>query len=133
MAYLDSAASLAVDTLNLVLANNGVLKGTAVLDKEDSVLVTTLILASALSTTAIGLHATVEGARDLLGLLVGDRALGRRDWKGGALSEGEDVIGSGLSRAGGGEASDGSNDGDGELHFDSWRVGTLKSRKWNLW
>jgi hypothetical protein len=122
-----------VNTLNLVLANDGVLKSTAVLHEKDSVLVSTLSLTSALSATAIGLHATIEGARDLLGLLVGDGALGGGDRKGGALAKGEDVVGSGLGRAGGSEAGDGSNDGDGELHFDSWSFGTLRSRKRNLW
>jgi hypothetical protein len=66
-----------------------------------------------------------------LRLLVGDGTLGSRDWKGGTLSKGEDVVGSGLGWAGSGEASDGSNDGDGELHVDSWRFGSLRCRKWN--
>ena len=110
--------TLAVDTLDLVLANDGVLEGTSVLDEEDSVLVTTLNLTCARSTTAVGLHATIESSGNLLGLLVGNRALGGGDREGGTLGEREELARGGGSRAGSGEASDGSNDGNGELHFD---------------
>jgi hypothetical protein len=110
--------TLAVDTLDLVLANDGVLEGTSVLDEEDSVLVTALGLARAASTTAVGLHATIESSANLLGRLVGNRALGGGDWEGGALGERGELARSGGSRASSGEASDGSNDGDRELHFD---------------
>jgi len=115
---LDGAGSLAVDTLDLVLADDGVLEGTSVLDEEDSVLVTTLNLTCARSTTAVGLHATIESSGNLLGLLVGNRALGGGDREGGTLGEREELARGGGSRAGSGEASDGSNDGNGELHFD---------------
>lgn len=65
-----------MDTLDLVGTNDQVLEGGTVLKLEDGVLVTTLGLASALDTTAVGLHATIEGALDDLGLLVSNRALG---------------------------------------------------------
>jgi len=68
-----------VDALNLVGTNDDVLEGGTVLELEDGVLVTALSLASALDTTAVGLHAAIEGAGDDLGLLVGDRALGGGD------------------------------------------------------
>jgi len=115
---LDGAGSLAVDALDLVLSDDSVLESSAVLDEEDSVLVTALDLASAASTTAVGLHATIKGSADLLGSLVGDGALGGGDREGGALGEGGELGRSNGGRAGGGEASDGSNDGDGELHVD---------------
>jgi hypothetical protein len=76
---LDGAGALAVDALDLVSANDQVLESGAVLELEDGVAVTTLGLASALDTTTVSLHATIEGARDDLGLLVGDGALGSRD------------------------------------------------------
>jgi hypothetical protein len=133
----DGARSLAVNTLNLVyccqyvflnsaleiswltLADNGVLEGTAVLDDEDGVRVATLSLASAADTTAVGLHATIEGARDGLSLLVGDRALGAGDRDGGALLHGEGISRGGDGRAGGDRGREGSNSGDdGELHVD---------------
>lgn len=110
--------TLAVNTLDLVLANDGVLEGASVLDEEDSVLVTTFNLTSALGTTAVGLHATIEGSADLLGLLVGNRALGGGDRERGTLGEREELARGGSSRAGSGEASDGSNDGERELHLD---------------
>ena len=110
--------TLAVDALDLVLSDDSVLESSAVLDEEDSVLVTALDLASAASTTAVGLHATIKGSADLLGSLVGDGALGGGDREGGALGEGGELGRSNGGRAGGGEASDGSNDGDGELHVD---------------
>jgi hypothetical protein len=53
-----------VDALDLVSANDQVLKSGAVLELEDGVAVTALGLSSALDTTAVGLHATIEGARD---------------------------------------------------------------------
>jgi len=119
---LDGASSLTVDTLDLVLANDGVLEGTAVLDNENGVGVTALSLACARHTTAVGLHATIESSADLGGCLEGNRALGCRDGESGALGKGEDLVGSGGSRASGGEASDGSNDGKRELHCDGWLV-----------
>lgn len=76
---LDGAAALAVDTLDLVGANDGVLQGGAVLKDENGIAVTTLGLTSALDTTAVGLQTTVEGAGDGLGRAVLDGALGGGD------------------------------------------------------
>ena len=73
---LESAGALAVDTLDLVGTDDDVLEGGTVLELEDGVLVAALSLTSALDTTAVGLEATVEGALDDLGGLVGDGALG---------------------------------------------------------
>jgi hypothetical protein len=92
---LNGAGALAVDALNLVGTDDQVLKSGAVLELEDGVAVTTLGLTSALDTTAVGLHATIEGARDDLGLLVGDGALGSRD--------GEAVSGESTEKGGGDE------------------------------
>lgn len=110
-----------MNSFNLVFANDGVLKSTAIFDQEDSIRITALVLASALNTTAISLHATVKGAGNLLGLLVGDGALGGRDWDGSAFLETEGLDGRGGGRAGGDgghEGGDGSSDGNGELHLD---------------
>ena len=73
---LESAGALAVDTLDLVGTDDDVLEGGTVLELEHGVLVAALSLTSALDTTAVGLEATVEGALDDLGGLVGDGALG---------------------------------------------------------
>ena len=108
----------------LTLANDGVLKGTAVLDDEDGVSVATLSLTSAGNTTAVGLKTTVEGAGDGLGLLVGDRALGLGDGDSSTLLHSESLSRSGSGRAGGNgghEGGDSSN--NGELHFVGWLVG----------
>lgn len=107
-----------MDALNLVLANDGVLKSAAVLDGKDSVLVASFGLASALDTTAIGLHLAIEGTLDFKRLLVGDSALALGDGEGGALAQRDKVVGSGGSRASGGEASDGSDNSKRELHCD---------------
>ena len=116
-----------MDTLDLVLANDGVLQGGAVGEEEDGVLVTTLLLAGALDATAIGLHATIEDTGDGLGLLVGDAALGGGDGESSTLLEevgGALVSGDGDN--GGNEGQDGGS--DGELHFDElkrlvdWKV-----------
>lgn len=116
---LDGAGALAVDALNLVLADDDVLEGGTVLEDEDSVGVTALSLTSAADTTAIGLEATVEGAGDGLSRLVGDGALGGRDGEGCARSEDMTVGGAGVSNTSGSEA-DGGGDGEDageELHF----------------
>ena len=107
-----------MDTLDLVLSNDGVLESTTVLDDEDSVLVATLSLTSAADTTAIGLHATIEGTTDSLSSLKGNGSLGGWDGERGALGKGESIGGGGGSRASDGEARGSSNDGNGELHFD---------------
>lgn len=114
---LDGAGALAVDTLDLVLANDGVLEGTAVLDDKDGVRVATLSLTSAGNTTAVGLETTVEGTRDGLGLGELDIALGAGDRDAGALLHGESLSRSRSGRAGGDGGHEGGNSGeDGELH-----------------
>ena len=119
---LESAGTLAVDTLNLVLANDDVLESGTVSQREDSVRVTALSLTSAADTTAVSLEATVEGASDLLWLAEGLSAGRGRDGESGALVQAEKVVGSlvgGASSGGGGESQDGSS--DGSLHVDgSW-------------
>ena len=101
----------------LTLADNGVLEGTAVLDDEDGVRVATLSLTSAADTTAVGLHATIEGTRDGLSLLVGDRALGAGDRDRSALLHGKGISRGGDGRTGGDGGREGSDSGDdGELH-----------------
>lgn len=116
---VDGAGALAVDTLDLVGTDDGVLEGSAVLEEEDGVLVATLSLASALDATAVGLHATIEGALDGLSGLIGDGALGGGDGEGGALLDGTEVVGGGLGAGGGddGRGREGSED-SGELHFE---------------
>lgn len=110
-----------MNALDLIFANDGVLEGTASLDDEDSIGVTTLRLTSAGDTTTVGLQATIEGTRDLVGLLVGDRALGSRDGQRGALVQAEEGVGSSGSWAssnGGHKGGDRGSDGKSELHFD---------------
>ena len=81
---LDRAAALTVDTLDLVLADDDVLEGSAVLQEEDGIRVATFLLTSARDATAVGLVPSVEGATDLLGFLVGHGALRGRDVEGEA-------------------------------------------------
>lgn len=114
-----------MNTLDLVLANDSVLKSGTVRKLEDSISVTAFRLTSALDTTTVGLHATIENTGDLLGLLVGDRALGGGDREGSTLLELEELGGGGAlngrsSNRGANEGEDGGS--DGELHFDS-RIG----------
>jgi hypothetical protein len=100
-----------VDTLDLVGTDDQVLKSGTVLELEDGVAVTTLGLASTLDTTAVGLHATIEGAGDDLGLLVGDGALGSRDGEAvSALNE----LGSWGSRSADGESTQKGGGDEGE-------------------
>jgi hypothetical protein len=116
------------------LSDDGVLEGTAVLDDEDGVRVATLSLTSAGNTTAVGLKTTVESARDSLGLLVGDRALGLGNGDGGTLAHGESLSRGGSGGAGSNGGHEGSDSGDdGELHFDSWLLGTLKVESRTCW
>lgn len=49
-----------MDALDLVGTDDHVLEGGAVLELEDSVLVTALSLAGALDATTVGLHATLK-------------------------------------------------------------------------
>jgi hypothetical protein len=128
---LDGARSLAVDTLDLVLADNSILEGSTVLDGENSILVSTLDLACARNTTAVGLHATIENAGDRLRRLEGNRALGGRNGKGSALVQAE-VSGSAGGRSssnGCDERGEGGNGSDGELHFVDWRMKLSKSKE----
>ena len=120
---LDGAGALAVDTLDLVLADDGVLEGTAVLDDEDGVRVATLGLTSARNTTAVGLETTVESAGDGLGLGKLDSALRAGDRNAGTLLHSESLSRSGSGRAGGDGGHEGSDSGeDGELHVVGWLV-----------
>lgn len=108
-----------MDTLDLVLADDGVLEGGAVLKDEDGVGVSALLLAAALDAAAVGLVATVKGAGDGLGRLVGDAALGGGDGQGGALLELEEVVGGLGGRAGDDGGHEGEHGGDdGELHLE---------------
>lgn len=124
---LDGARTLAVNTLDLISANDDVLEGSTVLEDEDGVAVATLSLTSALDATAVGLHTTVEGAGDVLDLLVGDGALGGGDGERSALLEGAHGVGGdialGSGDGGGGEEA---GEDDGELHFDG--VGCCKKK-----
>ncbi|KAJ8116580.1 hypothetical protein OPT61_g2028 [Boeremia exigua] len=116
---LESAGTLAVDTLNLVLADDDVLESGTVSQREDGVRIATLGLTSAADTTAVGLQATVEGARDLLDFLEGLGALAGGDGDAGALGQAGEAARSLVGGAGGGhggESQDGSS--DGSLHFD---------------
>lgn len=116
---LDGARALAVDTLDLIGTNDSVLESGAVLEDEDSITVTALNLTSALDTSAVSLHATVESTGDVLDLLVGNAALGGGDGKGGTLLESAHGVG-GNSALGSGDGGGGEKAGedDGELHFD---------------
>jgi hypothetical protein len=117
----DDAGTFAVHAFDLVLANNGVLKGSAVFDEKDSIRVATFSLASAADTTAVCLHATVEYTRYLLRFLIGNGALGSGNRKGSALVEVEESIGSRGSRASGDgshKSSDGGSDGNERPHAD---------------
>lgn len=130
---LDGAGTLAVDTLDLVcmllarvsqsdnarlaLSDDSVLERCAVLKNENGVSIATLRLTSAGLATAVGLHATVEGARDGLSLLVGDRALGGGDRNGGTLLHSKSLSRGGSGRASGDGGHEGGNSGEnGELH-----------------
>lgn len=84
---LDSASTLAVHSLDLVRADDGVLESTALLDDEDGVALATLVLAGTFNTTAVCLHATVEDIGDFLGLVEGLAALGVRKGEGVALGQ----------------------------------------------
>ena len=101
-----------MDALDLVGTDDDVLEGGTVLELEDGVLVAALSLASALDTTAVGFEATVEGALDRLGRLVGDGALVGRDVEAeAALND----LGSRSSRGADGESAEkgGSDGGEG--------------------
>jgi hypothetical protein len=107
---LDGAGAQAVDALVLVGADDDVLEGAAVGDLEDGVLGTALGLATALDAAAVGLHATIKGALDDLGVLVGDGTLGGGDVEAeGALNQlrsrgSRGADGEGAEKGGGNEA-----------------------------
>lgn len=84
---LYSASTLAVHTLDLVRANDGVLESTTLLDDEDGVAFATLALAGTFNTTTVRLHASVEDIGDFLGLVKGLAALGVRKGEGVALGQ----------------------------------------------
>ena len=109
---LNGAGTETVNTLVLVLANDGVLESSAVSEEEDSVGVAAFGLTTALDTTAVGLVAAVEGAGDGLGFLVGDGALagGDGEGSGGAGTEGAEALGGGHGE----EASE--DDGGVKVH-----------------
>jgi hypothetical protein len=109
---LNSASTETVNTLVLIFTNDGVLEGSAVSEKEDSVGVAALGLTTALDATTVGLVATVEGAGDGLGGLVGDGALAGRDGEGGRGTSAERTHT--LSSGEGEEA--GEDDGGVEMH-----------------
>jgi hypothetical protein len=115
---LNGASTETVNTLVLVFTNDGVLEGSAVSEKEDSVSVTAFGLTTALDTTAVGLVATVEGAGDGLGSLVGDGALAGRDGEGRGSTSAEGTHA--LSSGEGEEA--GEDDGGVEMHDCWWSV-----------
>jgi hypothetical protein len=121
---LNGTRALTVNTLDLVLSDNGILESATVLDSENSILVSTLNLACAWNTTAVGLHATIEDTGDRLRCLKSDRALGGRDGKGSASVQAGESGGSTGSRSSGDgcdECSNGGNGGNGELHVFGWR------------
>lgn len=102
-----------MDTLDLILADDDVLEGGAVLEKEDGVVVAALSLTSAADTTTVGLVTTIEGARDGLGLIVGHGALGVRDGEAAGVAETEGEL-----SLGGGQREGGGNDcGGAETHI----------------
>lgn len=84
---LDSASILAVHTLDLISADDGVLESTALLDDEDGVALATLFLAGTFNTTAVCFHTAVEDIRNLLGLVEGLIALGVRKGEGVPLGQ----------------------------------------------
>lgn len=57
----NSAGTKAVNTLDLVGADDGVLEGTSLLDDEDGIVLSALDLAGAFNAATVGLHASIEG------------------------------------------------------------------------
>ena len=91
-----------MDTLNLIGADDGVLKSGTVLENEDGVLVTTFVLTGTLDATAIGLHASIKSAADGLGRREGHAALRGRYGEGCPLLQGVvnvGIVGVGKSRS----------------------------------
>lgn len=109
---LNGAGTETVDTLVLVLANDGVLEGSTVLEDEDGITVLALSLTTALNTTAVGLVTTIEGSGDGLGVIVRDGTLTGRDGEAarGTSAKGTHSLGS-SQREGGGN-----NGGSAETH-----------------
>jgi hypothetical protein len=129
---LDGARAFAVNTLDLVLADDSILESATVLDEEDGIRVSTLSLTGARLATAVGLHATIEGARNRLNSLEGDGSLGGGDGERSTLVQADEAsrsIGSRSSSDRGHESGDGSSDGDGELHCCGDWVRNLKVQK----
>lgn len=116
---LQSAGTLAVNTLNLVFSNDHVLQRSSVCNAEDCIGVTALSLASAAYTTAVGLEITVEGAGDHLRRREGHSAVSGGNGNGGAIGDtgaAERRLGGRAGVGHGGESQDGSS--DGSLHSD---------------
>lgn len=102
----EGAATVAVDALNLVGADDDVGEGGALLEDEDGVGVTALSLASAGDTTVEHLHATIErlaGGDGLGGLEDGGTGGGGDVTAGGAVAGSGDGEGSGAVAGGGGD------------------------------
>jgi hypothetical protein len=126
---LESARTLAVDTLNLVRANDAecllacIECGARLIAAYTFLRITALSLTSAADTTAVGLEATIEGASNLLGLRKGLGTLRGGNGDGSALGEAGERGGSLVRGAGsgnGGKSQDGSS--DGSLHVVGWML-----------
>lgn len=128
----DGAGALAVDTLDLVGTDNGVLEGGTVLKDEDGVFVGALGLARAAHAATVGLEATIKDARDRLGRRVGDGALGGGDGEGGAAVEHANGVGGDAGRGDGQRGGKESRENGRVLHFDEFGcdVGALCVEKW---
>lgn len=120
---LEGAATLAVDTLDLVGADDDVAQRAALLDLEDGVRVATLSLTGAVDATVVDVHATIEGLASGDGLDIGQ---GGGAGGGGDIEAPLDVAGlggRGGRRLRGGDGTNGQgSDENGELHFDCWVV-----------
>lgn len=102
---LKSAGTLAVNTLQLVGTNDDVGDGSTILKDEDSGSRSSVLVGVASTSTVVLLVSVILGASDGL-------RLGERD---DATNTGWDL--QGLGRGHGGQ--NGSEDGSGELHFES--------------
>lgn len=122
---LEGAAALAVDTLDLVGADDDVAQRAALLDLEDGVRVAALGLAGAVDAAVVDEHASVEGLAGGDGLDVGQGGGAGRGGDVEALLDVAGLGGRGDLRLGGGDGADGQgSDENGVLHFDCWLLGT---------
>ena len=85
----NSAGTKAVNTLDLVSSNDGILESTSLLDDEDGIILSALDLAGAFNTAAVGLHASIKGlaGSNLIRLTECLATLRLREWKAIALGE----------------------------------------------